>query len=103
MQDLQEEMERHKEMFLSLDQTGRQLVSGLTSQEDASLLRRSVLNKIVLRTVVLRAHQPGDSWPQDASPEKAMVTASVWGPEFFSVPCRSNYMYCTRRIGRVYP
>jgi hypothetical protein len=29
-------------MFLSLDQTGRQLVSGLTSQEDASLLRRSV-------------------------------------------------------------
>jgi hypothetical protein len=42
IQDLQEEMERHKEMFLSLDQTGRQLVSGLTSQEDASLLRRSV-------------------------------------------------------------
>jgi hypothetical protein len=40
VQDLQEEMERHKEMFLSLDQTGRQLVSGLTSQEDASLLRR---------------------------------------------------------------
>lgn len=33
-------MERHKEMFLSLDKTGRQLVSGLTSQEDASLLHR---------------------------------------------------------------
>ena len=30
----------------------------------------------------VRAHQPGDSWPQDASPEKAMVAASVWGPEF---------------------
>jgi len=40
VQDLQEEMERHKEMYLSLDKTGRQLVSGLTSQEDASLLHR---------------------------------------------------------------
>ena len=40
VQDLQEEMENHKEMFLSLDKTGRQLVSGLTSQEDASLLHR---------------------------------------------------------------
>ena len=40
MQDLQTEVEHHRDMFLSLDTTGKKLVSGLDSQEDATLLSK---------------------------------------------------------------
>ena len=33
-------MEHHRDMYLSLDSTGKKLVSGLDSQEDATLLRK---------------------------------------------------------------
>ena len=33
-------MEQHRDMYLSLDTTGKKLVSGLDTQEDATLLHR---------------------------------------------------------------
>ena len=39
-QDLQDEIEKHREMYLSLNSTGKKLMSGLDSQEDATLLHR---------------------------------------------------------------
>ena len=33
-------MSQHRDMFLSLDSTGKKLVSGLDSQEDATLLSK---------------------------------------------------------------
>ena len=39
-QDLAAEVEHHRDMYLSLDSTGKKLVSGLDSQEDATLLRK---------------------------------------------------------------
>ena len=39
-QDLQDEVEQHRDMYLSLDNTGKKLVSGLDTQEDATLLHR---------------------------------------------------------------
>ena len=38
LQDLQDEVEKHREMYLSLDSAGKKLVSGLDTQEDATLL-----------------------------------------------------------------
>ena len=38
LQDLQDEVEQHRDMYLSLDSTGKKLVSGLDTQEDATLL-----------------------------------------------------------------
>lgn len=37
-QDLQDEIEKHREMYLSLNSTGKKLMSGLDSQEDATML-----------------------------------------------------------------
>ena len=39
-QDLQDEIEKHREMYLSLNSTGKKLMSGLDSQEDATMLHR---------------------------------------------------------------
>merc|ERR1719471_85749 len=39
-QDLQDEVEKHRDMYLSLDSAGKKLVSGLDTQEDATLLHR---------------------------------------------------------------
>ena len=33
-------MEQHRDMYLSLDSTGKKLVSGLDTQEDATILAR---------------------------------------------------------------
>ena len=38
LQDLQDEVEKHRDMYLSLDSAGKKLVSGLDTQEDATLL-----------------------------------------------------------------
>ena len=40
LQDLQDEIEKHREMYLSLNSTGKKLMSGLDSQEDATMLHR---------------------------------------------------------------
>ena len=37
-QDLATEVEQHRDIYLSLDSTGKKLVSGLDTQEDATLL-----------------------------------------------------------------
>ena len=37
-QDLATEVEQHRDIYLALDSTGKKLVSGLDTQEDATLL-----------------------------------------------------------------
>merc|ERR1719500_2528174 len=39
-QDLQDEIEKHREMYMSLNNTGKKLMSGLDNQEDATILHR---------------------------------------------------------------
>lgn len=40
LQDLQSEIESHKDVFASLNGTGRKLLSSLASQDDAVMLQR---------------------------------------------------------------
>ena len=62
-QDLQDEVEQHRDMYLSLDSTGKKLVSGLDTQEDATILARR-LEEMNQRWGYLKAKSMAIRWEQ---------------------------------------
>ena len=70
LQDLQDEVEQHRDMYLSLDSTGKKLVSGLDTQEDATILARR-LEEMNQRWGYLKAKSIAIRWHSDTpSPSK---------------------------------
>ena len=67
-QDLQAEVEHHRDMYLSLDSTGKKLVSGLDSQEDATLLRKR-LEEMNTRWSYLKAKSMAIRYARRESPK----------------------------------
>ena len=74
-QDLQDEVEQHRDMYLSLDSTGKKLVSGLDTQEDATILARR-LEEMNQRWGYLKAKSMAIRWEQ-AAPSN-IVTCDVF-------------------------
>ena len=75
-QDLQDEVEQHRDMYLSLDTTGKKLVSGLDTQEDATLLHRR-LEEMNQRWSYLKAKSIAIRYELNLFEEQKFFVASV--------------------------